>query len=262
MPMAPGLRMLRTAEQVDESRSTRTIRFEGEMDAQPGQFAMIWVPGVDEFPMSLSYMGRRFGVTYQVVGEGTRALSRTPEGGLVGMRGPFGRGFSVKGERLLVVAGGVGIAPTAPLVEVALRGGAAVDLVLGARTEAELVFERRCAEAGAEVHVSTDDGTKGRKGFATDLASELVGKERYDHVYACGPERMIHAMMRVCRDEGLPMQASVERIMKCGIGVCDSCALDGRHVCTDGPVFDRNELERFEEFGRTRLDRTGRKVDI
>ncbi len=260
--MAPGLRMLRIDSQKDETRSVRTMRFRGTMDAVPGQFAMIWVPGADEFPMSLSYTGDGFGITYQVVGDGTRALARLAEGDFVGVRGPFGRGFSVSGKRMMVIAGGAGIAPTAPLVETAKRAGVDVHLVLGARSSSELVFEKRCADAGAQVHVSTDDGSKGYSGFATGLATSLLEKGGYDSVCACGPEKMITAMMPECRKMGLPMQASIERIMKCGIGVCDSCALDGKHVCRDGPVFHLDELERFRELGKTRLDRTGRKTGI
>lgn len=260
--MTPGLRMVKVAERRDESRSIKTMRFQGSMDARPGQFVMVWVPGADEFPMSLSYMGDRFGITYQVVGDGTRALARRADGDVVGIRGPFGRGFSVSGKRILIVAGGAGIAPTSPLVEAARKVGADVHLVLGARSSAELVFENRCAAAGAQVHVSTDDGSKGYSGFATGLASSLLEKGAYDSVYACGPEKMITTMMGICRKRGLPMQASIERIMKCGIGVCDSCAVDGKHVCTDGPVFGLDELERFKELGKTRLDRTGRKTGI
>ena len=260
--MTPGVRMLRVAEHYDETHWTKTMRFTGTLDAIPGQFVMVWVPGVDEFPMSLSYMGDRFGITYQIVGDGTRALSKAAKGDVIGIRGPFGRGFSITGKRILVVAGGAGIAPTAPLVEIATKKGAAVSLVLGAKSSAELVFEDRCAAAGAKVHISTDDGSKGHAGFATGLASSLLEKERYDSVYACGPEKMITAMIGICRKKGVPMQASVERIMKCGIGICDSCALDGKHVCTDGPVFVLEELERFGELGKTRLDRTGRKIGI
>jgi dihydroorotate dehydrogenase electron transfer subunit len=254
--------MLRVAENRRETPSMMTMRFPGAMDAQPGQFVMVWVPGVDEFPMSLSYTGEGFGITYQVVGDGTRALSRAAKGDVIGIRGPFGRGFTISGKRTLVVAGGAGIAPTAPLVEKAARAGVAVHLALGARTSTELVFEERCVAAGAAVHISTDDGSKGHSGLVTGLASSLLEKTQYDSVYACGPERMITTMMGICRKKGLPVQASVERIMKCGIGVCDSCALDGKHVCKDGPVFSLGELETFKELGKTRLDRTGRKTGI
>ncbi len=260
--MATGPRMARVVGHGDESPTTRTMRLAGPVEADPGQFVMVWVPGVDEFPMSLSYMGDPYGITYQVVGDGTRALSRVAEGDEVGIRGPFGRGFVLHGKRMLVVAGGAGIAPTAPLVERATLGGAEVHVALGARTAAELVFEDRCTKAGAAVHVSTDDGSKGRSGLVTELASSLMEKGRYDQVYACGPERMITSVMGMCRSKGLPLQASVERIMKCGIGVCDSCALDGKHVCRDGPVFALDDLERFVELGKTRLDRSGRRVRI
>lgn len=260
--MPPSLRMLRVAEHVEESPSIRTIRFQGSMEGAPGQFLMVWVPGFDEFPMSLSYIGKDFGITYQVLGQGTKALADTPEGGVIGVRGPYGRGFDLKGRRALVVAGGVGIAPTAPLVEAAVRNGAAVDLLLGAKTSTELVFVERCAKAGAKVSVSTDDGSRGHAGLVTSLAESVLEEGKYDIAYTCGPERMITAMMALCASKGLPMQASVERIMKCGIGVCDSCALDGKHVCTDGPVFDIDDLSAFKELGKTRLDRTGRKTGI
>jgi dihydroorotate dehydrogenase electron transfer subunit len=260
--MAPNLRMLKVAEHISESPSVKTIRFEEPIDGIPGQFVMVWVPGVDEFPMSVSYFGERPGMTYQVLGEGTEALASTPVGGRVGIRGPYGRGFEIKGKKVMVVAGGMGIAPTAPLVERATSTGVAVRLALGARTASELVFERRCEDAGATVSVSTDDGTKGFAGLVTSLAESIMDKERHDSVYVCGPEKMISSMVASCRTKGLPMQASVERIMKCGIGICDSCALDGKHVCKDGPVFDLQELERFAEFGKTKLDRTGRRTDI
>lgn len=260
--MARSPRMVRVAEHRDESRSVRTMRFHGSMEATPGQFVMVWVPRADEFPMSVSYAGDRFGITYQVVGEGTEVLSRLVEDDLVGIRGPFGRGFALSGKKMMIVAGGLGIAPTAPLVEVARKAGADVHLVLGAKSSTDLAFEERCGSSGAHVHVSTDDGSKGHAGFATELAASLLDEMTFDSVYACGPERMIVKMMGICRDRGLPMQASIERIMKCGIGVCDSCALDGKHVCRDGPVFRLEELEAFSELGRTKLDRTGKKTGI
>lgn len=260
--MTPGLRMFKVAGQTSETPSVKTVRLRGSMEGAPGQFVMVWVPGVDEFPMSLSYMGDDFGITYQVIGEGTKALAAAPQGGLIGVRGPYGNGFRIQGERILVVAGGLGIAPTAPLVETAAKEGLDVSLMLGARTADELLFEGRCSDAGAKVMISTDDGSKGRPGLVTSLAKSVMDSERFDSVYTCGPERMIAAMAGLCAEKGIPMQASIERIMKCGIGVCDSCAIDGRHVCKDGPVFELDELLGFEELGKTRLDRTGRRSGI
>ncbi|MGQ9587679.1 MAG: dihydroorotate dehydrogenase electron transfer subunit, partial [Thermoplasmata archaeon] len=169
-----GPRMFTVKEHLQETPSIMTIRFKEGLDALPGQFVMVWVPGVDEFPMSVSYCGRHFGITYQIVGDGTKALAAKKVGEKVGVRGPYGNGFAVDGKRLLLVAGGSGMASMAPLVEHAVGKRASVDLVLGARTSKEILFERRCTRKGAKVHVSTDDGSKGFEGLATDLAREIL----------------------------------------------------------------------------------------
>jgi len=249
-------------EQVAETPSTKTVRIDGEIEAVPGQFVMVWIPGVDEFPMSVSYSGKRFGLTYKIVGEGTRTLAGMKETDKVGIRGPYGRGFSIRGKKLLVVGGGTGMAPLGLFVEEAVHHGASVTAVIGARTSDELLFEKRSASTGARILVSTDDGTKGTKGLATELAASLVEKEAFDSIYACGPEKMIVGLLGLSRKKSIQMQASLERLMKCGIGICDSCALDGKHICRDGPVFLEADLLSFTELGRTKLDASGRKIPV
>ncbi|OGS44264.1 MAG: dihydroorotate dehydrogenase electron transfer subunit [Euryarchaeota archaeon RBG_13_57_23] len=238
------------------------MRFKEPLIATAGQFVMVWVPGVDEFPMSVSYTGDRCGITYQIIGEGTKALAYKKPGEKIGLRGPYGKGFSIRGKKLLFVGGGVGMAPLAPLVEMAAAKGASVDLVLGAKTRGDLLFESRSAVAGARVHLSTDDGSIGFKGLATELAQIVVGKQSYDCMYACGPEKMLAKLLTIATEKGIPMQASLERIIKCGIGICDSCAIDGKHVCRDGPVFSEGDLRRFTELGKSKLDAAGRKIPI
>jgi dihydroorotate dehydrogenase electron transfer subunit len=255
-------RMHRIAENHPETPTIRTIRFRDRMEALPGQFVMVWVPGVDEFPMSLSHIGDDFGFTYKVVGDGTRALVGLGEGDLVGIRGPYGVGYGEMGRHLLAVAGGTGTASLAPFIEQALAMGTEPDIVIGARTAEELLFEERCSEAGARVHIATDDGTRGFRGFAAELARKTLESGSHDQVVACGPEMMVKGVLDIARERNLPMEASLERHMKCGIGICDSCALDGKHVCTDGPVFPRSDLEAFEDLGRCRLDISGRRVDL
>jgi dihydroorotate dehydrogenase electron transfer subunit len=254
--------MFKIAGQKAETPNTRTVRFLGALDAVPGQFVMVWVPGVDEFPMSVSYPGARFGITYQVLGDGTKALAMRKRGDVIGIRGPYGKGFELSGGKILIVTGGLGIAPVAPLIEMAKKKRVGVDLVLGARTKSELLFEQRSRAAGAKIYVTTDDGSKGFKGFASDLARELVEKTRYQGLYTCGPEKMIVKVVELAVKKSIPIQASLERIMKCGIGICDSCALDGMHVCKDGPVFSLQHLRKFEELGKTKLDLAGRKVPV
>ncbi len=254
--------MLAIAEHIDDVPGVKTIRFDESIVAASGQFVMVWVPRVDEFPMSVSYLGTRFGFTYQILGEGTKALASKKAGDIIGIRGPYGRGFSIKGKRLLMVAGGLGMAPIAPFVEQGIEHGSTVDLVLGAKSSGNLLFEERATRAGAKVHVSTDDGSKGFSGFASDLAAELLGKEKFDSVYTCGPEPMIVKVLEAATRKGVPVQASLERMMKCGIGICDSCAMDGKHVCRDGPVFSDKDLNSLADLGRAKLDASGRKVRV
>ena len=222
---------------------------------------MVWVPGIDEFPMSVSFPGKRFGFTYQTVGPGTGALASLTRGRKVGIRGPYGKGFALSGTKHLIVGGGAGMAPLLPLIQ-SIPSRHTMDVIIGARTKAELLFESMCRRAGARVHITTDDGTKGQKGFATDVASDLLAKKKYNGIYACGPEKMISTLLQVSSRRKVSVQASLERIMKCGIGVCDSCAIDGLHVCTDGPVFSGKELMKLEDFGKIKRDLAGRKVPV
>jgi dihydroorotate dehydrogenase electron transfer subunit len=161
-----------------------------------------------------------------------------------------------------MVAGGLGMAPVAPFVEQAIKHKSSVDLVIGAKTSANLLFEKRASDAGANIHVATDDGSKGFEGFASDLAASILQKIKFDAIYVCGPEPMIVKVIDLAFARGLPVQASLERLMKCGIGICDSCAIDGRHVCKDGPVFSEKELRALGDLGRTKLDSSGRKVRV
>ena len=154
------------------------------------------------------------------------------------------------------------MAVIAPLVELAVQEGAKVDLVLGARTEREIIMRRRCQAAGASVHLSTDDGSAGKKGLATDIAAPLLETMDFDSVYACGPERMIVGTHNLSKEHNLPFQASLERYIKCGIGVCDSCAIDGKHVCVDGPVFSGDVLASLDDFGRERRSPSGRRIQL
>lgn len=262
MPIARGVGVFTIVEHLDETPTIKTVRMDGRIDSQPGQFVMVWIPGTDEFPMSPSHIGERFGFTYKVLGEGTKRLSAMAPGVKIGIRGPYGRGFTVRGRRVLVVAGGTGMACLIPMVEQAAAEGVAVDVVLGARTKTELLMKSRCELAGAAVHVTTDDGSEGVKGFATERARTLLEAGGFDGVYTCGPERMIVGILEASKALGIPLQASLERYMKCGIGICDSCAIDGRHVCVDGPVFSGEELMAFSDLGKTRLGPSGARIPI
>ena len=243
---------------VEHSSVHKTFFLDINMDAIPGQFVMVWIPGVDEIPMSLSHIGSETAITVEKVGEATEAMHGMKEGDKLGIRGPYGHGFEIMGEKALFVAGGTGIAPLLPLIKI-YEGEK--EVVLGARTKELLLFENELKKI-ATLHVSTDDGSFGFKGFATDLAAHLINEKEFDAVYVCGPEVMMKKMLNICNEKNIPMQASLERYMKCGVGICDSCAIDGYHVCKDGPVFSGKILSRIKDFGKWKRDEAGRKIRI
>jgi dihydroorotate dehydrogenase electron transfer subunit len=246
----------------EETRHIRTIRVEKEVSAIPGQFVMVWIPGIDEKPMSLSYTTSRMGITVLVKGPFTKRLAEMREGDLLGIRGPYGRGFKISGDKLLLVGGGVGVAPIAPLAEKAAEQDKDVTAVIGATTAEDLLFVDRIKRTGAEVYISTDDGSAGTKGFTTDVTSNLLKEKSFDQCFACGPEIMMVKLLNQMKKKKIPTQLSLERYFKCGIGICGHCALDysGLRVCRDGPVFTDIELENVSEIGKYWRGPSGTKL--
>lgn len=237
-----------------------TLIFRAEMEAAPGQFAMVWVPGVDEVPMSLSHIAKgEIGITVKAVGEATEALCSLQKGDRVRIRGPFGRGFTMKGENPLIVAGGVGSAPLLALAAAMAEDGVRSTVIIGAKRKAELVLIDEFKDIGLDILMASDDGSVGFHGTAAELLGEtLDAKGDYDAVYACGPEQMLDSVAKIAKKWNIWGQAALERIMKCGIGVCGSCAINNRLVCKDGPVFDFAELTDLKEFGSVKRAPSGR----
>jgi dihydroorotate dehydrogenase electron transfer subunit len=235
---------------VDETPTVRTIEFSRSFPARPGQFVMVWVPGIDEVPMALSSPSS---ITVQRIGEATAALCGLAEGDLIGIKGPLGRGFEISG-RTLAVAGGVGAAPLRPLA----ASGLAAEFLLGARTSAELLFADELSRY-TRLSVATDDGTAGHHGFVTELL-EQAALDSFDHVCVCGPEPMMRGVLRILDAAGCPEKGlfSLHRYMKCGVGLCGSCAIDpsGLCVCREGPVFSGDVL-LDSEFGHYARDACG-----
>jgi len=245
-------------EVVEESEEVRTVFFErGVPGAIPGQFIMVWLPGVDEKPLALSYLNGEAAVTVQRRGKFTEEIFKLKKGDYVGVRGPYGNGFDVVGEKPCIIAGGIGIAPLAPLAEKIAKKKPII--IIGASSKEKLIFRKRMERVGRVVY-ATDDGSVGRKGFATDLLEEVIGE--VDVVYGCGPERMLKKVFEICRKSKVECQLSLERYMHCGFGVCGSCAVDGYRVCADGPVFSSKELSKMTEFGEFARLKDGKKVSL
>lgn len=215
------------------------LEFSAPFEAEPGQFVFARVPGEGEKPFSvLSCNPLRLAV--QERGEFTKHLLSLREDAVVYFRGPHGSPVAVpKNRKVMLVAGGCGLAA---LLEIAKRNEGC-ELFAGARDSKHL-FSIREAEACCErVFVCTDDGSAGRKGFVTDALRERLqelGKQDYLFLN-CGPEPMIDAAVKVERDFASKefILSSRERVAKCGVGLCGSCALsDGRRLCVDGPFLE------------------------
>jgi len=244
-----------------EVHHTITYRFRASFPCEPGQFVMVWIPRHDELPMALSYLGDPKGITVQAVGDASTAFAGFQEGKSVGIRGPFGNAFRPRGRRTLFVAGGSGMASLIAGVEAFAEQGIEVATAVGARTADELIFVDR-AKAFSETHVATDDGSRGHHGFVTALAEQIMDRERWDQVVTCGPEKMMKRVVDAARSRRIPVDASLERYMKCGIGICDACAIDGQLVCLDGPIFTGEQLAQIPDFGVWRRDKSGRRIPV
>jgi dihydroorotate dehydrogenase electron transfer subunit len=254
--MADGTPVIVTITRVrNETANIRSFFFDQPFVFNPGQFVMVWVPGVDEIPMALSSPNS---ITVQNVGDATGALFGLERGNKLGIRGPFGNGFT-QGEKILAIAGGVGAAPLLPLV----KADCVMTMLLGARTETELLFVDQLDEC-TDVMIATDDGSQGVRGFVTAIMDD-INLLAYDRIAVCGPEVMMRSVLAKVTEKGLEHKTefSLHRYMKCGVGVCGSCCIDpsGLRVCRDGPVFTGDILQK-SEFGHYMRDASGRKKNI
>lgn len=227
-----AMRITETAQQTDK---VKTFTLDGRLAAHPGQFVMVWLPELNEKPFSL-VDDDPVTLAVAAVGPFSARLHELVPGDRLWLRGPFGHGFEIVGENLLLVAGGYGAAPLAFLSSRTPHARRKV-AVLGAATGDDLFFQDHFAKSGCEVVLVTEDCTAGEEGLCTDAAERLLSEETFDVVYGCGPEGMLDKIEELCQREGIPGQLSKEAYMRCGMGVCGSCQRRGLLVCQDGPVF-------------------------
>lgn len=250
---------------VDEAKDFKTFIFKYGLKANPGQFVMLWLPRIDEKPFSISFQdSERFGITVFKVGKFTSELFKLKKGDKVGIRGPYGKGFSLEKGNVVLVGGGCGGAPMGLLADELKKKKANVTFVIGARCKDYLLFLDRMKHAQIETIAATDDGSFGLKGFTTQILEDILSKQKIDMVYTCGPEIMMKFVIGICEKHNVPCEVSLERFMKCGIGVCGQCCMDhsGEIVCKDGPVFPGHVVKKMQEFGRYKREKSGKKVDF
>lgn len=188
----------------------------------------------------------------KAIGPGTAALEAMPAGTSVRLLGPLGNAFSLAGlspnDRVAVVAGGIGAAPFPLLFRALARKRITGDLFLGGRTAADLTIADRFAGiVTGDVHLSTNDGSRGERGFITDLFARRASDAPYARVYACGPMPMFAALAPAAARLGVPAEFSTEAAMGCGFGVCLACVIPGVEQpflisCQEGPILDPSKI--------------------
>lgn len=260
---------------VIENPSVKTFYFEYELKSKPGQFVMLWIPGINQNPFSIRHDdGKSFSLTIFKLGALTKKLFEMKVGDRVGISGPYGKPFSVQeNTHYIMAAGGYGAAPLAYLTEKVIELGSTVDFCVGARNKELLLFEDYLSKLeNVSLHISTDDGSAGHKGYVTDLLKNLIEKNNHLDkapkqqtkkilVATCGPEVMEAKILELCNEKMLECEISIERYMKCGFGICGQCCVDplGIPMCVKGPVVSKETANQIIEFGKYSRDKSGAK---
>ncbi|UCG36432.1 MAG: dihydroorotate dehydrogenase electron transfer subunit [Candidatus Bathyarchaeota archaeon] len=267
------MRTVRIRQIIKENRTVKTFYFRDHLcsKARPGQFAMVWLPRFDEVPMSISSTDNSglASMTVAKVGDATKRLHEKKKGDIIGIRGPFGRSFELVKGNVLLVGGGTGISPLIFLGEELAKHTSSMTILIGAKTEEDLLFLSRVERLrldvipSLEAAVSTEDGSYGYAGLVTELVKMKLEGEKFDMIYACGKENMLLNISLIARKHRTKLQACLERFMRCAIGLCGSCTIGKYRVCTDGPVFTEKQLEEIgDEFGLLKRDLDGSQVKL
>ena len=252
---------------IDETPTIKTFKFDWDMKTlgrpNPGEFVMVW-NFKNEKPMSIAQINdNELAITVKNIGEFTSQLHDLKIGDNIGVRGSYGNGFnnSFEGKNILAIGGGVGMAPINAIASDLLKKGNNVDIVSAAVTKDELLYADSLEKSGANIHHCTDDGSFGFKGFATDCTIDLLKDSTYDYAFVCGPEIMMKGIFDILEEALIPAQYSLERYMKCALGVCGQCCVDseGWRICVEGPVFENDKIKQITEFGKYRRDASGVK---
>lgn len=250
---------------VQETPLVRSYIFDYPIRALPGQFVNLWIPGVDEKPMSIAFDdGKSYQVSVAAIGLSTQELAKKKVGDYIGIRGPYGNPFTWKrGARIAMLAGGYGAGPLYFAASMASKQGCKIDFFLGARSAEHILFAKKIAAIkNVKFFPSTDDGSLGFKG--TNIAAwqdQMKKGAKYTLAMTCGPERMMKAVSDIAFKKKIEAQISVERYMKCGFGVCGNCTVDdlGITTCQNGTVMDNTTARKIKEFGVYHRDSVGKK---
>lgn len=253
---------------INETPTVKTFFLDDKLcsKAKPGQFLMLWIPGVDEIPLSIADAHDNLvTVSVKQVGDATKHLNSMELGATVGLRGPFGNSFTESRGRVLLIGGGTGTAPLLFLAKRLSEKTEKLSFVEGAKTKEELLYVKELNGVCNEKNLitTTEDGTYGLQCMVTEPLNSLLAKEKFDMIYTCGPEVMIKKIFNLTEQKKLPIEASLERLMRCGIGLCGSCVIGKYRVCKDGPVFNAAQLREIkDELGFSKLGFDGSRIPV
>lgn len=250
---------------IHHSKNLKSFIFPRIFDAEPGQFILLWIPGLDEKPFAVSGLSdSHMEITIRDIGFFTHAMMNMGEGDMLGLRGPFGRGFSLC-DQMILIGGGIGNAPVRFLAQRLAELGKSFRWIVGVKTAGDLIF-RDWVQNMPQCTLISDDGSLGQKGLVTDILPDLVEHAPPACLAAAGPEPMLAAIFEFAESSQpiIPVQLSFERYMKCAIGICGQCCMDGSglRICVEGPVLGREQLKEITEIGLPHRGPSGRRADI
>ncbi|MFH1537297.1 MAG: dihydroorotate dehydrogenase electron transfer subunit [Patescibacteria group bacterium] len=239
-----------------ENNNLKTFTFNGNLDSKPGQFVMIWIPGVDQKPFGVSRQTRdEFDVSVLERGKFTKAMFKLKAGDKVGVSGPYGTNFTLyKNKRVIVIGGGCGMAPLGFLIDELKNNKCKIKIINGARAENNILFIDRFKDS--EFCTGST--------IPTDVLKDQIKEFKPSFVYSCGPEKMMKVVSEICTKNKINCELSMERYMKCGFGVCGQCVMDplGIRMCQEGPVLNSKLAKQLSEFANYHRDKSGKKVNF
>ena len=237
----------------DDKYLLRVKSKESYKHSKAGQFFMLKSSTFLRRPISLHYIDDDIlEFYYQVKGEGTQYLSKLNKDDILNIQGPLGNGFNteIENKKILIVAGGMGIAPIKLLIEKLINNNS-ITLIMGGADKSAVTIMDRFNTDNIDLYITTDDGSVGDKCNTVDKTKELLKEKTFDIIYTCGPTVMMRALIKTAEENNIPCYASLEERMACGVNACLGCNVEIKDassgyilkkVCHDGPVFNAELL--------------------
>ena len=231
-----------------------TVECPVEPNAKPGQFLHVKCGGTTFLRRPISICDaydNKLRFIFEIRGEGTRELAKVEVGVTLDMLVPLGRGFDLDLAQtdgdIIVIGGGIGTFPLLCLAKSLEQRARAPIAILGYRTEELITLTGAFTAVCKDVHIATDDGSFGHKGFVTDVLADIIKTNKIAAIYTCGPKMMMKCVAETAKENNIPCQVSMEERMACGIGACVTCTCGvaglNVRVCKDGPIFDAELID-------------------